>query len=90
MCDIQEKGSATCMAQDLITANPKVMMGKPVVAGTRITVELILEKLAAGESVDQILAAHPRLTLEGIRAAIAFAAEALRADVVYPVERLAG
>ncbi len=65
-------------------------MGKPTVAGTRITVELILEKLAAGETVDQILSEHPRLTTEGIRAAIAFAAEALRADVVYPVENVAG
>lgn len=68
----------------LIEADPKVMGGKPVVAGTRITVELILEKLAAGESIDQILEAHPRLTQEGVRAALAFAAEALRADVVYP------
>ena len=66
------------------------MMGKPVVSGTRITVEMILEKLAAGETIEQILSEHPRLTPEGIRAAIAFAAEALRADVVYPVERLAG
>jgi uncharacterized protein (DUF433 family) len=78
------------MPQSLITSDPKVMMGKPVVAGTRITVELVLEKLAAGESVEQILSAHPRLTTEGIRAAIAFAAEALRADVVYPLEKLAG
>lgn len=46
------------------------MMGKPVVAGTRITVELILEKLAAGETAEQILKAHPRLTDEGIRAAL--------------------
>jgi len=61
------------------------MMGKPIVAGTRITVELILEKLAAGETVVQILSEHPRLTAQDIRAAIAFAAEALRADVVYPV-----
>jgi uncharacterized protein (DUF433 family) len=61
------------------------MMGKPVIAGTRITVELILEKLAAGETAEQILAAHPRLTPEGIRAALAFAAAALKADVVYPV-----
>ena len=51
------------------------MMGKPVIAGTRITVDLVLEKLAAGESVDQILSEHPRLTERGIRAAIAFAAE---------------
>ena len=59
-------------------------MGKPVVAGTRITVELILEKLAAGETIEQLLAAHPRLTNEGILAALSFAADALRADVVYP------
>jgi uncharacterized protein (DUF433 family) len=73
------------MERELITSDPKVMMGKPVVAGTRITAELILEKLAAGETVEQILKAHPRLTEEGIRAALAFASEALKADVVYPV-----
>jgi uncharacterized protein (DUF433 family) len=78
------------MSQSLITSDPKVMMGKPVVAGTRITVELILQKLAAGETVEQILAAHPRLTLEGIRAAIGFAAEALRSDVIYPLEPVSG
>ncbi len=48
--------------QGLIISDPKIMMGKPVVAGTRITVELILEKLAAGESFQQIIEAHPRLT----------------------------
>ncbi len=48
------------------------MMGKPVIAGTRITVELILEKLAAGESTEQILGAHPRLSENTIRAALAF------------------
>lgn len=72
-------------ARDLIRSDPDVMMGKPVVAGTRITVELILEKLSAGETVEEILAAHPRLTRESIQAALAFAAEALRADVLYPV-----
>ena len=78
------------MPQALITSEPKIMMGKPTVAGTRITVELILEELAAGETVDQILSEHRRLTPEGIRAAMAFAAEALRADVVYPMEKVAG
>jgi len=73
------------MHTQLIQSNPNVMMGKPVIAGTRITVELILEKLAAGETVEQILKAHPRLTETGIRAAIAFAGEALRADVLYPI-----
>lgn len=60
-------------------------MGKPVVAGTRISVELILQKLAAGESVEQILEEHPRLSRDSVLAAIAFASEALRSDVVYPV-----
>jgi uncharacterized protein (DUF433 family) len=75
------------MPQTLITSE-KIMMGKPTLVGTRITVELILEKLAAGETVDQILSEHPRLTAEGIRAAIAFAADVLLADVVYPVEKV--
>ncbi|MDZ7830627.1 MAG: DUF433 domain-containing protein [Desulfobacterales bacterium] len=69
-----------------IISDSKIMMGKPVVRGTRITVELILEKIAAGESIDQILKEHPRLTKEAIQAACAFAADALRADVIYPVE----
>jgi len=72
-----------------IVSDPKVMMGKPVIAGTRITVELILEKLAAGETVEQLLEAHPRLTREAVRAALAFAAEALKADVVYPIPEAA-
>jgi uncharacterized protein (DUF433 family) len=72
------------MRADLINSDPSVMMGKPVIAGTRITVELILEKLAEGETVEQLLEAHPRLTRDAIKAALAFAAEALRADVVYP------
>lgn len=73
------------MQKQWIVSNPTVMMGKPVIAGTRITVELILEKLAAGETVEQVLDAHPRLTREAVFAAIAFAREALRADVIYPV-----
>jgi uncharacterized protein (DUF433 family) len=73
------------MQRPLVVSNPNVMMGKPVIAGTRITVELILEKLAAGETIEQVLDAHPRLTREAIQAALAFATEALRADVVYPI-----
>ena len=75
------------MREELIQSNPSIMMGKPVVAGTRITVELILEKLAAGETMEQILEAHPRLTREAIQAALAFAARALRSDVVYPLQQ---
>ncbi len=72
------------MYKNLIQSDPAVMTGKPVIAGTRITVESILEKLSAGESVEQILKAYPRLTKETILAALAFATDVLRADVVYP------
>jgi len=69
----------------LIESNPAIMMGKPVVRGTRITVEHILERLAAAETMEQLLEAHPRLTREAILAAIEFGAQALRADVIYPL-----
>ncbi|MDW8394951.1 MAG: DUF433 domain-containing protein [Anaerolineae bacterium] len=70
-----------------MVSDPNIMMGKPVVAGTRITVELILEKLAAGESIEQIVQEHPRLTRDAVLAALAFAKEVLRSDVVYPLPR---
>ena len=77
------------MAKKAIISDPAVMMGKPVVQGTRITVELILEKLAAGETIEQILEAHPHLTREGIQAALDFAARTLRSDLVYPIKEAA-
>ena len=61
------------------------MMGKPVIKGTRISVESLLEKLAAGETEDQILEAHPRLSKEHIKAALAFAAQALKGETIYPI-----
>ena len=61
------------MAEPRIISDPAVMLGKPVVAGTRITVELIVEKLEAGRTVEELLAGHPRLTREGIEAAVAYA-----------------
>ena len=73
------------MSEPLIVSDPKIMMGKPIVAGTRITVDLILEKLGSGESVDAVLEAHPRLTRDAVLAALRFAAQALRAEVVYPI-----
>ena len=76
------------MHQPLIVSDPAVMMGKPVVAGTRITVDLILEKMASGETNEQLLEAHPRLTREGIFAALDYAKDVLRSDVVYPITRL--
>lgn len=65
------------MESDLIETDPSIMMGKPVIAGTRITVELILEKLAAGETVEQIVDSHPRLTRQGVSAALLFAVKNL-------------
>ena len=75
------------MSELPITSDPAVMMGKPVITGSRITVELILEKLGNGESIEQLIDSHPRLTREAVLAALKFAAQVLRADVVYPVER---
>ena len=77
------------MPEGLIVSDLAVMMGNPVIKGTRITVELILEKLGAGETIEQILEAHPRLTREGIQAALSFAAKSLRSDVVYLIDEAA-
>ncbi|MYC74436.1 DUF433 domain-containing protein [Candidatus Poribacteria bacterium] len=60
------------MDTQLIESNPSIMMGTPVIAGTRIPVELILEKFAAGETIEQLLEEYPRLTEEGIRVALYF------------------
>lgn len=73
------------MSGPMIVSDPRVMMGKPVVAGTRVTVDLILEKLGSGESIEAVLEAHPRLTREGVLAALRFAGQVLRAEVVYPI-----
>ncbi len=68
----------------LVTCDPAIMLGKPVIAGTRITVELILEKLAAGQTVNDVLLDYPQLTQEAIFAALRFALEVLRGDIVCP------
>ena len=73
------------MKTKLIDCNPFIMMGKPVIAGTRIPVDLILEKIAAGETIEQLLEEYPRLTDEGIRAAFYYAAQAVRSDIVFPI-----
>ena len=75
------------MATQGIRSDPDVMMGKPVVEGTRITVESIFEELGSGRTIEQLVEAHPRLTREGVLAAVRFGAEVLRADVAYPVSK---
>lgn len=69
--------------QDYIVSDPKVMLGKPVIKGTRITVELIIERLGHGQTVDQLLVSYPHLTPEGILACLQYAASVLKNDLVY-------
>ncbi len=69
--------------QDYISTNPKVMFGKPCIKGTRITVDMIVEKIGHGQTVDQILDSYPHLTKEQVQACFLYAAEASRKPVVY-------
>jgi len=68
--------------QPAITRNPTVMLGKPAITGTRITVELIMRKLAGGFSVDEILVMYPHLTREQVLAALDYAANLIAHEVV--------
>jgi uncharacterized protein (DUF433 family) len=70
------------MTTERIEINPAVMMGKPVIRGTRITVELILRKLAEGETENELLEDYPHLTPEDIRAAIAYGAASVAHEEV--------
>lgn len=67
---------------DRIEFNPDIMFGKPVIKGTRITVEHILHKLGSGLSQEEIINDHPHLTIEDIRAAQEFAADYLANDEI--------
>ena len=71
---------------DRIEVNPKVMLGKPVIRGTRVTVELILRKLAAGATRKDILEGYPHLRDEDIQAAIAYAADTVAHEELVVVE----
>ncbi len=67
---------------DRIEINPKVMLGKPVIRGTRVPVELILRKLAEGATDADLLDGYPRLTRDDIRAALAYAADSLAHETI--------
>lgn len=75
--------------RDHITADPEILVGKPVIKGTRISVELIIGWLANGWTFDQVLASYPHITREDILAALAFAAERLREDDYIPLPKIA-
>jgi uncharacterized protein (DUF433 family) len=75
------------MEEPLIEADPKIMVGKPVIKGTRITVEHILEEMSGGMTIDDLLDAHPHITRQDVQAALRFAAESVRYDRVYPARQ---
>lgn len=68
-----------------IETNPKKMYGKPVIAGTRVPVDLILEKMANGETIDQLLKSYPHITKDAIFACLRFASESVKTEKVYPL-----
>lgn len=71
---------------DHITVDPRVLTGKPVVKGTRIAVEMVIDLLAAGWTQQQILDSYPTLSAEGVRACLAYASEILHGEKVFPLE----
>jgi len=68
--------------KERIVSDPNIMLGKPIIKGTRITVELILKKLAEGMSYDELLSAYPHLTKEDIMAAISYSADVISQEEV--------
>lgn len=72
-----------------IVSDPNVLFGKPAIRGTRIAVVQILDELAGGTTFEELLEEYPRLSSEAIYAALAFAADTLRSEVVYPLDQAA-
>ena len=82
--------SNTMTWHDYIHADPKVAAGKPVVRGTRLAVDFVLDLFAKGLTREEVLKAYPQLTSEALQAVFAFAAEVLHDDRVYAARRVAG
>ena len=72
--------------RDRITVDPRILVGKPVVKGTRISVEMVVDLLAAGWTYDQILDGYPTLKADDVRACLAYASDLLHAEKVFPLE----
>jgi uncharacterized protein (DUF433 family) len=68
-------------------ADPDVLVGKPVIKGTRISVELVMDLLAAGYTIDQIIEQYDHLTREDIQACLAYAKEVVQSERVYALKR---
>jgi uncharacterized protein (DUF433 family) len=71
--------------RDFIESRPDVMLGKPVIKGTRITIELILKKLSEGATVQQLIAGYPLLNQEAILAAISYASDVISTETLLEV-----
>jgi uncharacterized protein (DUF433 family) len=72
--------------QNFITSDPGILYGKPAIKGTRIGVDLILEKLSAGQTIEALLKAYPHLQAEQIYACLAFAADTIKNETVHEVQ----
>jgi uncharacterized protein (DUF433 family) len=72
--------------RDHITVDPQILVGKPVVKGTRISAELVIDLLAAGWTEQQILVSYPTLKSGDVRACLAYASEILHSEKVFPLE----
>jgi uncharacterized protein (DUF433 family) len=70
-----------------IVSNPEILGGKPIIKGTRLSVDFILKLLAAGTSYQEILEDYPHITLEDIHACLDFAAKSLKNDIYFEVEK---
>lgn len=82
---MQEKHTRMINWRLYIESDPKVLYGKPVIKNTRIPVDLLLEKMANGESIEDLLLAYPRLEKMAIFASLAFAADSIKNEIVYPL-----
>ncbi len=71
--------------ENRIELNPAVMLGKPVIKGTRITVQNIIDELAAGYSIEDIITAHPRIQKEDILAAFQYVSEVMKNEKIYTI-----
>lgn len=70
-----------------ITVDPKVLVGKPIIRGTRISVELVMDRLADGWTMEDILASYPRVTREDVLAAVAFVTEVFREEDYIAIQK---
>jgi uncharacterized protein (DUF433 family) len=71
---------------DRIEVNPQIMLGKPVIRGTRIPVELLLRKLGEGATVEDLLDAYPRLTRQDVQAALTYAADSISHEETFVLD----